>query len=652
MKIKNAVKNAVRKYPKYSSSEIIDKIKKYEYVSFDVFDTLVKRYYLEPTDLFLSVAEIFNNNNVSRQINLEKFKTRRINAEKICRNSKGKEEITLDDIYTELKSSYADICDLLKQIEIHEEINSCYANPIIKSVYDWCVNNNKKIIIISDMYLPTSIISSILQKCGFSNFEKIYVSSEYNRTKRNGMLYKQVVSDFGIRFSQLIHIGDNIIGDYLTAMKLGIRACKIATNPNRTKYYRGKKYQVKDYNTYEKVRTYVSGCVSESWNEYFRCGYEVYGIAIYSFCRWLHSKLLCNGINNVYFLSRDGYLLMKSYLELFPLEKENVRYLHVSRKSLRLPQVCAAEDLKMVMSTFRPFAYVGYKEIAYGLGVDDHLAKEKWLESGLDVDKKFLAKDFSDDSKCKYFYSQIQEEVLKSSKEASIILSKYLNQEGFVGKVAIVDIGWAGTLQRCLNRITAKNNHKVEIHGFYFGMTPDSHDDINAEGYISPEKEPYSLCVGAIECAFPASEGTTIGYYEDECGKIIPTLQEYEHNHMKFEDNVIKEIQSGVLYFIKHMSLLKMNNLEVSNNTAYINLELFTKHPKLEDTKLLGDFEFHDGELTPLAKPKSILCYLKSPNLLKTDFMKCTWKTGFVRRLLILNAPYYKILSYFKQQKS
>ena len=66
-----------------------------------------------------------------------------------------------------------------------------------------------------------------------------------------------------------------------------------------------------------------------------RVGYEVLGPILYYLTTWIHDKVQKNDIKKLYFLSRDGFLIMKAYEELYSEEQVECHYLLVSSKSVR-----------------------------------------------------------------------------------------------------------------------------------------------------------------------------------------------------------------------------------------------------------------------------------------------------------------------------
>lgn len=184
-------------------------------ISFDVFDTLVQRTVDKPSDVFDIVAG---------KSNISDFKAQRMLAEKRARERVGSSEIRLIDIYGELNSIYKD-CDWLMLLEIESELEVCRADEKMKAFYERAKDLGKRIVITSDMYLPSEVIGVILKKCGYEGYEKLFVSSEYGVMKRDGRLYDVVkkaceVSDG----SCILHIGDHPLADYTAAKKMGLHS--------------------------------------------------------------------------------------------------------------------------------------------------------------------------------------------------------------------------------------------------------------------------------------------------------------------------------------------------------------------------------------------------------------------------------------------
>ena len=106
-------------------NEIKQQIDSHEIISFDIFDTLLLRPYVKPTDLFLHLEKLEE---------LKGFAQARIEAERKARKTHSHlEDITIDEIYNEITDKYK----YLKQKEMDLEMQVLQPNPEMKEVYDY-----------------------------------------------------------------------------------------------------------------------------------------------------------------------------------------------------------------------------------------------------------------------------------------------------------------------------------------------------------------------------------------------------------------------------------------------------------------------------------------------------------------------------------
>ena len=186
------------------------KNKKYKVVSFDIFDTLLLRPYVKPTDLFLHIEKLQNKYG---------FANERITAEQKARDkNRDKEDVTIYEIYQEIDSKYSNMLD----IEINLEKQVLTVHKQIKEIYDIAIQYAEKVIIVSDMYLTQDILQDILNEKGYNNYHKLYVSSEIKLTKNTGNLFKYILNDLSIDAKDVLHIGDNYHSDYKMANSIAI----------------------------------------------------------------------------------------------------------------------------------------------------------------------------------------------------------------------------------------------------------------------------------------------------------------------------------------------------------------------------------------------------------------------------------------------
>ncbi len=291
---------------------------KYNTITFDVFDTLVIRDVMKPTNVFKYCYGFFG-----RYI--------RVISEIIARMKTNSGEVTLKEIQN------CCMLDLNKEIEF--EINNCRANPKIYSIYDKLVKDGKKIYAISDMYLDSKTISQILKKCGYDI--PVMVSCEYGKSKKNGELFKLFLEQNNIKPDEVIHIGDNKLSDIEGAKKVGISTILINKHDIKLAYT---KYNKRN----EELAAFINHGLNELSNPIEKIGYEIVGPIILAFCQWIHNKYLEEKFDCLFFLARDMQFTFDIYKDLY--KEDKIKYLYVSRKSFLFSREHPNEIIKYFLN--------------------------------------------------------------------------------------------------------------------------------------------------------------------------------------------------------------------------------------------------------------------------------------------------------------
>lgn len=186
-------------------------------VSFDVFDTLLVRPALHPKDIFHVLAA-----RVNSRLSVDFIKMR-WNAEE----ETGLPHPTIHDIYAHIRQKYrldANTTQFLLDEEIRCEAALLSPREDIKALYDEAVRLGKRIIAISDMYLPSATLQHFLQQHGYTHVDALYVSCEYGESKAHGSLYDSVILKENVHPSEILHMGDNHHADYQSALSRYITA--------------------------------------------------------------------------------------------------------------------------------------------------------------------------------------------------------------------------------------------------------------------------------------------------------------------------------------------------------------------------------------------------------------------------------------------
>lgn len=642
-----SIKSILLQHPNYTFKSMIQCVEKYEYVSFDVFDTLIKRSVANPTDVFLMAANLI----VNRQnLNIEPeilAKARRDAAAEATKKISSNREITFDDIYAAFPYEFSDVAFSYRLAELEIEQTVCHADPVMKRVYDWCKAKQKKIILISDMYLNEDFLADLLSRCGYDCYEALYVSSKWGSTKKNGNLYEEVYKKFLFTNGQAIHIGDSFKRDWLCSKKHHFSAKLIARDPMRSRFIKNFGLTKKQQDIWRMLRTVINGYEDIEWSVFYRYGFEIIGPLMYGFCNWLHNSAKNHGQQKLFFLSRDAFLLQKAYNSMYGSDALENHYLYLSTTVMRQVQTWLNSDALEVVSAFPPETYIKLDEFCKLFGVKSDLTINLCKVCGLKPDDYFLPKDFERDSRLQRIYDQIKENILKNAEDTYKKTIKYLLDQHFEGKVAVVDIGWRGSIQNYLQKlIDADNELSVSLSGYYLGFKNVAQDMGSKFSFIPASERAYELVTSFFEFPFPPAEGTLIGY-EEHNGMIYPIKKKCE-----FDDNecdIINTVQKGALYFIECAKNEPVFNVLTDINVAYANMRRICRKPTLQEVRMFGDMSFYSYSKHQLAAPRPLIYYILHPRQFLYDLSASGWKNAFLKRLLLLPFDYYSLLKLYKK---
>ena len=644
MKLKSWIKYRLD-FGKYKSKEYYEKIiKNYDYVSFDLFDTLIKRYFKIPTDLFKYME---------KELNIPGFASKRIEAEKIAREKKGEKEIDLLDIYNEIETDI-DKKRTLANKEMEFELDNIVFNGPIKELYNYCLENNKKIIILTDTYFDENFIKKILIKVGYENYYKLFVSSSIGVTKSNGKVYNYLLNKLNINSKEIIHIGDSKKSDNINANKVGIASINIPTNVSTL--------SIND----RKLDYFISYSNSET-DYYKKVGYNNFGPLLLGYSNWILSNLEKNKINNVYFFSRDGYIMKQAFDLVNKNKNIKSHYLEVSRRSLKVPVLWMNTELGNVIDFMFTSKTITIKSFFETIGLNVKKYKKILTKYALTEESIFECKKVLNNNIFNDMYAEIKKDVEENSKIEFSALKAYIDKNNLKGKFAIVDIGWSGSMQRSLETTLNYLNIENDIFGFYIGVEEGYKKNIvgNKErkmyGYLFDFKNKTNQydCrrgfVGLFETLF-LENGGSVKKYLLKGNEVI--VERYDYEYIKDgkpteELLKVKLIQESAINFIKN--ILQVNNVNFENIKSaniFSGLRRIGLNPNKEDIEKFGYFNFLDNGIeNKLVSHRSIWYYILHIKNMKSDFLNSRWKVGFLKDTFKIKLPYEKIYNLLQRFK-
>ena len=427
----------------YNVKKIENIIDRYEYISFDIFDTLIKRNVKKPSDIFKLTNLKYQQ---ETGISINNYPKLREEAENKARNISQNGEPNIDDIFNNIKldSKKYDI-NRLKNIEVEMELIVCQKNEYFYPIYEYCIKNNKKIIITSDMYLNKAYIESLLKKADIKHYNYLFVSNDVKLNKHNGSIYKYILKKLNLNSKQLVHIGDSKRGDYIQARIHNIRSILIPKNLKNS--YKEGKSKYKNDLDYSILRAFINNNLNNKESIYFNIGYETLGPLLYGYSKWLLKELIKSKRKKVFFLAREGNLLKKAF-DIINECRIDTEYLYVSRRSVRpalLENVASFDDLIRIVK-IKPTTTI--EKFLKDIGLYDEKHLEILEEKGLNKQIKI-----NDIKNIKEIFELLKMDMQANASNEKDMILGYLKSKGFENNIAISDIGWAGSMQKSLKAI-------------------------------------------------------------------------------------------------------------------------------------------------------------------------------------------------------
>lgn len=440
---------------KYVTADIIlKKISKYDIISFDIFDTLVTRIIYEPDDIFKLMGE---------KLKINSFIEKRKQAEQEARKNLQK-DVNLNEIY----DSYQKINKItdterknIQQLEENLEIKFIVPRVEMKNLVNELYNKNKKMIIVSDMYLTKNVIIKMLKKCGYNinMFDYIYISNDINKRKDTEEVWPYIKNIY--KNKKIVHIGDNNNSDVILPKKHKINTVKI--NSSKELFINS--------NLYESLANYVNNrTVSDSillgliinktiFNSPFtnykinsvdKLGYCFYGTILNQFMKFIIDKT--NNQDQLLFLAREGYYLQKIYQEYCNLynvkPKENIYFL-TSRKSTFTATIYNEEDIDNLINKEFNGTFETFMNQIFDIKVEDNTI----IQLPRDVEL------------VKAKVEQYKKSILDNCKKERLAYLSYIKQtvKKYDNKLlSVIDLGYSGTIQYNLTKLLDR-----EIIGVY-----------------------------------------------------------------------------------------------------------------------------------------------------------------------------------------
>lgn len=574
----------------------------YKLYSFDIFDTLVTRTVAKPDGIFVLMQNTINKNpdfaDLPSDVK-ENFYNYRKNAEHYQRRIKISlrdfSDITLDIIYEHIKNTFfltAEQAERLKQLEIETELNNTIGIQSNIEKLKQLYNSGKRVILISDMYLPKEVVEQILVNIDpvFKDI-KLYLSSDIGFMKAQGEMYKYVKEQENIDYKEWCHTGDNKVIDIKIAKQLGIQT---------------KLYKYVGFKNYEKqlldkgyFSPYVQLAIGTSRNLRLNCfknnekaqlGASLTANILYPYVTWVLNSAANCGIKHLFFIARDGYIPQKIANEIIKIRGFDITtsYLYGSKKSWRN----AGLDLN---DKFIKDAYI--RTLSWNTNKTETICElsEKQVKKILPKEYQDYKKGYAEEKELQFRdyltkNDELLQAVVDNSSQKRNNAIGYLKQEYEqckTNKFAFVEFDGSGLTNSCMGNLF-KTIIDKKFDAFYLASTNGAFESntINFHYFYALKK---GLQGHVLEIITRAPHGQTLGY--QYCNdKWKPILEEIDTQ--TFDDWKFDEYINGIIEFTKHFTelLLKNRSVCMSEQTVMSNyIKFITEEVDKETANQLGN---------------------------------------------------------------
>jgi len=539
------------------------KVMEKDIISFDLFDTILVRRIHDPDLVKLPVAGFiaalgaregfsFNRQDIQRTRDRIEQRQRKETGEKFDDHEACYPLFMRELLQTLFKNHYSEtVLDKVTEYELLME-NSMLVPRIL--FVEWIrelKDQGKRIFIISDMYLPSDHLKVLVEHAGILDcVDEVISSADTFLAKASGKGYSFIEEKYSLVKDRWMHIGDNPFSDGMRAAEFGIDAL-IIHDPGEMQ----RKSLVKRYFNYSDGRPFWRGRILQQlmaplegentpqaalYNE----GYNFLGVLVGSFVQEIAERCRKNSITKVFFLSREGWTF-KRYWEktvsfLYPgVDLPDVEDLYVSRMALA-GACCAYQGLTKINAdiAFLPSGNSDFLDVCRIFSLDpapfvDHL-KEYGLDTGSCLSS--LHEGYDPENRKKFdemlTSSRFQDEVKRQTMPSNQALQLYLEESGIFehDNIAVVDIGWLGTIPRFLYEAIEHREDRPKCSGYLFGATrgiPYPTSEKNSIEGIIYDRDRFDLAASAL---FYARD-----LFEEACRAPFPTLNGYKLSEEGYE---------------------------------------------------------------------------------------------------------------------
>lgn len=597
-------------------------------ISLDIFDTVLGRYVGDPEEVQRAVCRA-----VSQRtgIDAETVWQARQHVEQALRAEAIQAGFDHECRYSSLLARWVAALEkeeehhyalkhFILQTELDLEAATLYVKHDAQIFMAWVKEQNLPIIAMSDMYLDGELLCELLRRKGIVDyFSFVYVSADFKLGKYSGRLFEKMLQVNGLEGKDVVHIGDNPVSDRRMACRVGIQGIWLYEKAE----LRRRERQTLSAQMAQRGGIWVGRhffeCVATRMQQqdnlqprsfFFRYGREVLGPAFSVFMQGLQERLQQQAaaeqpIEKLLFVARDGFLFERLYRTTagrIPSE-----YVYLSRRVITAAATAEGLSWEQTIVAFYNPKQHGLESVCKVYGLPQETLQPLAQQHGFE---DFAAPIHQwDDVRLHNFLNdqRVQTIIRREGQKHRALLQRYLEQVGFFAhqRVALVDIGWNGTVQKFLKQAFGQRADFPVLHGYYFAFVPKLYADFGennvCEGIVHDSRRG-NACERIpaefeeiFEQGARSFEATTIAYREEN-GRVVPVLKADSAPDRQAElacNPLVAQMQQGIMHHWEHFNAVQqLTGYSSQQLLPYVHglLERAVVYPTSEET----------GELTQL----------------------------------------------------
>lgn len=544
-------------------------------VSLDVFDTLFIRRVHDPDEIKRPVAKFIADVAAQQGVAVSADRVwelrNEIEAAQRARNGRNfpDHEARYDDFMGALLDEVFDGQapeDFLAEVaafELRMESSMIVVRAAFAAWLEALKSRGKRVFLVSDIYLPADYLRRLVVDKGLADYvEEVISSADTFKAKASGSAWPLMAERFGLRAERWMHVGDNPVSDGARPDEFGIRALVLRDLSEKHRLGVARRLYAASRGSALLRGRYVQQLMAPLEEEngevpaLYTDGYHFLGPVLGYFCQSVLDYCRKNRISRLYFCSREGWTLMRVFEQILPYlapegDFPETSYLYVSRLAVA-QAACARPGLTNLAANaallpgnnrdFRDVCRVFSLELEPLLPFLERvdLSAHDPIGPSTPGVTPALRRKFTE----LLMDEEFQQEVRQQARPGQLKLESYLNQEGFFdhADVALVDIGWLGTIQHFLVEAIAHRLHKPRVHGLLFGATRLMPYRDNHESRV------HGLVYDRLRFSFPESLVETVkDLFEETCRAPHPSVLGYRRRYAEVEPVFREETDADAL---------------------------------------------------------------------------------------------------------